>query len=157
VLAMTAPLLPAEAPKHLLGIGEVDDLLGGIALGLDVFDCAVPTRLSRHGVALAPSPDTRWRLDMRKGRWVGDREPLVEGCPCTTCRRHDRDYVSYLSRAEELTAVRLIVIHNLTYMRELTTHARTAIATGRFDSYRAAVLGGEAPWSAIRCFCGPVP
>ncbi|HEX3043009.1 MAG TPA: tRNA guanosine(34) transglycosylase Tgt [Solirubrobacterales bacterium] len=148
VLAMTAPLLPAEAPKHLLGIGEVDDLLGGIALGLDVFDCAVPTRLSRHGVALAPSPETRWRLDMRKGGWVGNREPLVEGCPCTTCQRHDRDYVSYLSRAEELTAVRLIVIHNLTYMHELTTHARAAIQTGTFDSYRAAVLNGRAPWNA---------
>ncbi|HEY0318553.1 MAG TPA: tRNA guanosine(34) transglycosylase Tgt [Solirubrobacterales bacterium] len=148
VLAMTAPLLPEEAPKHLLGIGEVDDLLGGIALGLDVFDCAVPTRLSRHGVALAPSPETRFRLDMRKGRWVGDREPLVEGCPCPACRRHDRDYISYLSRAEELTAVRLIVLHNLTYMRELTTRARAAIQAGRFDAYRAAVLAGAPPWAA---------
>jgi len=148
VLAMTAPLLPVEAPKHLLGIGEVDDLLGGIALGLDVFDCAVPTRLSRHGVALAPSPETRWRLDMRKGKWVGDREPLVEGCPCTTCQRHDRDYVSYLSRAEELTAVRLIVIHNLTYMRELTTHARAAIHAGTFNNYRSAILSGATPWAA---------
>lgn len=148
VLAMTAPLLPEEAPKHLLGIGEVDDLLGGVALGLDVFDCAVPTRLARHGVALAPSPETRWRLDMRKGRWVGDRRPLVEGCPCPACRRHDRDYVSYLSRAEELTAVRLIVLHNLTYMRELTTHARAAIETGTFDAYRTAVLAGHPPWAA---------
>ncbi|HET7445074.1 MAG TPA: tRNA guanosine(34) transglycosylase Tgt [Solirubrobacterales bacterium] len=148
VLALTAPLLPEAAPKHLLGIGEVDDLLGGIALGLDVFDCAVPTRLARHGVALAPSPETRWRLDLRKGGWIGDRNPLVEGCPCRACRHHDRDYVSYLSRAEELTAVRLIVIHNLTYMRELTTHARTAIEAGRFDAYRAAVLAGTAPWDA---------
>ena len=148
VLAMTAPLLPEEAPKHLLGIGEVDDLLGGIALGLDVFDCAVPTRLARHGVALAPSPETRWRLDMRKGTWVGAREPLVEGCPCPACRRHDRDYISYLSRAEELTAVRLIVLHNLTYMHELTTHARTAIEAGTFDSYRSAILAGTPPWAA---------
>ncbi len=148
VLAMTVPLLPEHAAKHLLGIGEVDDLLGGIALGLDVFDCAVPTRLARHGVALGPSPDTRWRLDLRKGRWVGDREPIVAGCPCPTCQRHDRDYVSYLSRAEELTAVRLIVLHNLVYMRELTDHARRAIAAGRFDAYRAAVLAGTAPWSA---------
>jgi queuine tRNA-ribosyltransferase len=147
VLAMTAPLLPEAAPKHLLGIGEVDDLLGGIALGLDVFDCAVPTRLARHGVALAPSPETRWRLDMRKGRWVGDRDPLVEGCPCPACQRHDRDYISYLSRAEELTAVRLIVLHNLTYMRELTTHARAAIQAGTFDSYRAAILSGATPWA----------
>jgi queuine tRNA-ribosyltransferase len=148
VLAFTAPLLPEEAPKHLLGIGEVDDLLGGIALGLDVFDCAVPTRLARHGVALAPSPETRWRLDMRKGKWVGNREPLVEGCPCPACQRHDRDYVSYLSRAEELTAVRLIVQHNLTYMHQLTTHARAAIKKGTFDTYRAAVLAGASPWAA---------
>ncbi|HEX2392900.1 MAG TPA: tRNA guanosine(34) transglycosylase Tgt [Solirubrobacterales bacterium] len=148
VLALTAPLLPEAAPKHLLGIGEVDDLLGGIALGLDIFDCAVPTRLSRHGVALAPSPGTRFRLDLRKGRWVGDRAPIVPGCPCSTCQRHDRDYVSYLSRAEELTAIRLIVIHNLTYMRELTRGARAAIQAGRFDSYRAAILAGQAPWEA---------
>jgi len=148
VLAMTAPLLPEEAAKHLLGIGEVDDLLGGVALGLDVFDCAVPTRLSRHGVALAPSPETRWRLDLRKAGWVGDRRPLVEGCPCRTCQHHDRDYVSYLSRAEELTGVRLIVVHNLTYMRELTQGARAAIIAGRFGAYRAAVLAGTAPWDA---------
>jgi len=148
VLAFTAPLLPEEAAKHLLGIGEVDDLLGGIALGLDVFDCAVPTRLARHGVALAPSPDTRWRLDLRKGRWVGDRRPMVEGCPCPACTRHDRDYISYLSRGEELTAVRLIVLHNLTYMRELTTHARRAIEEQRFEQYRAAVLAGSPPWTA---------
>jgi queuine tRNA-ribosyltransferase len=148
VLAMTAPLLPEEAPKHLLGIGEVDDLLGGIALGLDVFDCAVPTRLARHGVALAPDPEKRFRLDMRKGTWVGNREPLVAGCPCPACQHHDRDYVSYLSRAEELTAVRLIVLHNLTYMHQLTTHARTAIEAGTFESYRAAILTGSSPWDA---------
>ncbi|HTR76125.1 MAG TPA: tRNA guanosine(34) transglycosylase Tgt [Solirubrobacterales bacterium] len=148
VLAMTAPLLPEAAAKHLLGIGEIDDLLGGVALGLDIFDCAVPTRLARHGVALAPSPETRWRLDMRKGRWVGDRSPLVDGCPCPACTRHDRDYISYLSRAEELTAVRLIVLHNLTYMRELTTYARAAIVAGRFDAYREAILSGATPWTA---------
>ncbi len=148
VLALTAPLLPEAAPVHLLGIGEVDDLLGGIALGLDVFDCAVPTRLARHGVALAPDPDKRWRLDLRKSGWVGNREPLVDGCPCPACQRHDRDYISYLSRAEELTAVRLIVLHNLTYMHELTTHARAAIKAGTFDTYRATVLAGASPWDA---------
>jgi queuine tRNA-ribosyltransferase len=148
VLAMIAPLLPEPAPKHLLGIGEVDDLLGAIALGLDVFDCAVPTRLARHGVALAPDPEKRFRLDMRKGGWVGDREPLVAGCPCPACQRHDRDYVSYLSRAEELTAVRLLVLHNLTYMHQLTRHARAAIEAGSFAAYRTAVLAGSSPWDA---------
>jgi queuine tRNA-ribosyltransferase len=157
VLAITAPLLPEAAPKHLLGIGEVDDLLGAVALGLDLFDCAVPTRLARHGVALAPDPGRRFRLDLRKGGWVGDREPIVAGCPCPACRRHDRDYLSYLSRAEELTAVRLIVLHNLTYMHQLTAHARTAIESGRFEAYRAAVLAGATPWDAIRCSSSPGP
>jgi queuine tRNA-ribosyltransferase len=150
VLAMTAPLLPEEAPKHLLGIGEVDDLLAGIALGLDVFDCAVPTRLARHGVALAPLPERRFRLDLRKAGWEGDRDPLVEGCPCPACQRHDRDYISYLSRAEELTAVRLLCLHNLTYMHELTTHARAAIAAGTYSAYASAILAGASPWAAGR-------
>jgi queuine tRNA-ribosyltransferase len=149
VLAMTVPLLPADAPKHLLGIGEVDDLIVGIGLGLDVFDCAVPTRLARHGGALVPDPERRFRIDLRKAGWEGDREPLVEGCPCPACRNHDRDYLSYLSRAEELTAVRLLCLHNLTYMRELVSRAREAIVAGEFESYSAAVLAGAAPWAAI--------
>jgi queuine tRNA-ribosyltransferase len=148
VLAMTAPLLPEEAPKHLLGIGEVDDLLAGIALGLDVFDCAVPTRLARHGSALVPDPENRFRLDLRKAGWEGDRRPIVEGCPCSACSNHDRDYLSYLSRAEELTAVRLLCLHNLTYMHELVSHARDAITAGVFASYTRAVLAGAAPWAA---------
>ena len=76
VLDATVPHLPAEAPKHLLGIGEPDDLVEGIARGIDLFDCAVPTRLARHGMALAPLPDTRYRFDVRRadlaadgGRW----------------------------------------------------------------------------------------
>jgi len=149
VLGFTAPLLPEEAPKHLLGIGEVDDLLAGIALGLDVFDCAVPTRLARHGVALAPTPETRFRIDLRKAGWVGDRNPIVDGCPCPACRHHDRDYLSYLSRAEELTAVRLLCLHNLTYMHKLTTAARKAIVNGSLNSYTAEILAGRTPWQAV--------
>jgi queuine tRNA-ribosyltransferase len=147
VLAMTAPLLPEEAPKHLLGIGEVDDLLAGIALGLDVFDCAVPTRLARHGVALIPDPGNRFRLDLRKAGHEGAREPIVAGCPCPACSNHDRDYLSYLSRAEELTAVRLICLHNLTYLHELVTRARTAIEAATFAEYSTALLAGSAPWA----------
>jgi queuine tRNA-ribosyltransferase len=151
VLALTAPLLPEEAPKHLLGIGEVDDLLNGIGLGLDVFDCAVPTRLARHGGALVPEPQSRFRADLRKAGWEGHREPLVEGCPCPACVSHDRDYVSYLSRAEELTAVRLLCLHNLTYMRALVEGARSAIEAGEFEAYRARILAGESPFAPIRC------
>jgi queuine tRNA-ribosyltransferase len=149
VLGMTAPLLPPEAPKHLLGIGEVDDLLDGIALGLDIFDCAVPTRLARHGVAIVPDPANRFRLNLRNAGFEGDRRPLVEGCPCPACTIHDRDYISYLSRAQELTAVRLLVLHNLTYLERLMAGARAAIGTGSFAGYREAVLErATAPWGA---------
>jgi queuine tRNA-ribosyltransferase len=143
-------MLPQDAPKHLLGIGEVDDLMAGIALGIDVFDCAVPTRLARHGSALVPAPESRFRLDLRRSGFAGDSAPVVEGCPCPACQNHDRDYISYLSRAEELTAVRLLCLHNLTYLRELMTRARSAIAAGSFAEYAAAVLAGSAPW-AIPC------
>lgn len=146
VLELTAPLLPQRAPKHLLGIGDVDDLLAGIALGLDVFDCAIPTRLARHGTALVPDPENRFRLDLRKAGWEGNREPIADGCPCPACRHHDRDYLSYLSRAEELTAVRLLCLHNLTYIHELVANARTAIEAGNLSSYTTAVMKGTAPW-----------
>jgi queuine tRNA-ribosyltransferase len=145
VLELTAPLLPTDAPKHLLGIGDIDDLLTGIALGLDLFDCAIPTRLARHGTALVPDPENRFRLDLRKD-WAGNRGPIVDGCPCPACRNHDRDYLSYLSRAEELTAVRLLCLHNLTYLQELIAHARRAITAGTLASYTGAVSNGVAPW-----------
>jgi queuine tRNA-ribosyltransferase len=148
VLGMTVPQLPAGAPKHLLGIGEVDDLLAGIGLGIDLFDCAVPTRLARHGVALGPLPEARFRLDLRKADAAGDRRPLVEGCPCAACARYDRDYLNYLSRSEELTAVRLLCLHNLTYVERLVAGAREAIAAGGFGGYAEAVLAGAAPWQA---------
>lgn len=148
VLELTVPLLPAAAPKHLLGIGEPDDLLDGIALGIDLFDCAVPTRLGRHGSALAPVPGERFRLDVRSAALERDTGPLVEGCPCPACERHTRAYLHYLSRAEELTAVRLLTLHNLTYLERLVRGAREAIAGGRFEQFRRASLDGAAPWVA---------
>ena len=148
VLEATMPHLPADAPKHLLGIGEVDDLLMGIGLGIDVFDCAVPTRLARHGVALAPEPDARFRIDLAKGRYADADEPLVEGCPCEACRRHSRAYLHYLAKAKELTGARLLTLHNLTYMERLTAGARNAIAAGAYEAYAAAVMGGLTPWAA---------
>jgi queuine tRNA-ribosyltransferase len=150
VLDMTLPRLPPDATKHLLGVGEVDDFVAGVERGIDVFDCAVPTRLSRHGVALAPLPEQRWRLDVRKPDNEGDERPLVEGCPCTACRHHDRDYLNYLSRSQELTAVRLLAIHNLTYMERLAAGVRDAIAAGNYSDYSSAILSGATPWDATK-------
>jgi queuine tRNA-ribosyltransferase len=148
VLDMTLAGLPAEAPKHLLGIGEPDDLLEGIARGIDSFDCAVPTRLGRHGMALAPRPASRFRFDLRNRREAGEHGPLVEGCPCPACARLSRGYVHYLSRAEELSGVRLITLHNLVYTEAIVSRARRAIAAAGFEAYRAAVLAGATPWEA---------
>ena len=148
VLGFTAPRLPAEAPRHLLGIGEVDDLLAGIGLGIDLFDCAIPTRLARHGVALAPEPEGRFRIDLDKARYAEDDSPIVEGCPCEACRGYSRAYLHYLARAKELTGARLLTLHNLTYMAQLTEHARKAIEAGTYVAYSDAVLGGAAPWTA---------
>jgi queuine tRNA-ribosyltransferase len=146
VIAMTVPHLPEAAPRHLLGIGEPDDLLAGIAAGIDLFDCAVPTRLARHGMALAPLAESRFRFDVRKASLAEDRGPLVRGCPCPACAAHTRAYVHFLSRAEELTAVRLLTLHNLTYLERVVRGARKALSEGRFAAYRAALLRGAAPW-----------
>jgi queuine tRNA-ribosyltransferase len=148
VLALTAPMLPVDAPKHLLGIGEPDDLLAGIALGIDVFDCAVPTRLARHGMALAPLPEARFRFDLTKPALATDQAPLVEGCPCPTCAVHTRAYLHYLTRAEAPTAARLLTLHNLAFLERVVAGAREAIAGGAYEAYRADVMGGAAPWSA---------
>jgi queuine tRNA-ribosyltransferase len=146
VLEVTVPHLAEDWPRHLLGIGEPDDLLEGIGRGLDLFDCAVPTRLARHGMALAPLPAQRFRFDVRRPAFADDEGPLVEGCPCAACQRHTRAYVHYLSREEELTGARLLTLHNLTFLERLTRGAREAIHAARFPSYREAVLGGAAPW-----------
>ena len=148
VLGFTVPLLPEATPKHLLGIGEPDDLLEGIGLGIDVFDCAVPTRLARHGMALGPLPGKRFRFDIRRGAHALEREPLVEGCPCPTCAHHSRAYLHYLARAEEATAGRLITLHNLAYLESLVRGAREAIAARRYGEYRKAVEAGARPWDA---------
>jgi queuine tRNA-ribosyltransferase len=148
VLALTSPLLPAEAPRHLLGIGEPDDLVEGIAHGVDLFDCAVPTRLARHGMALAPLPGERFRFDVGRAPHAEASAPLVDGCPCPTCGSYSRAYLHYLTRAREMTAVRLLTIHNLAFLERLVAGAREAIGAAAFGAYRSAVLAGAAPWDA---------
>ena len=96
-------------------------------IGIDLFDCAIPTRLARHGTALAPEPEGRFRIDLAKGRYADDDAPIVEGCPCEACRRHTRAYLHYLARHKDLTGTRLLTLHNLTYMQALVEGARRAI------------------------------
>jgi queuine tRNA-ribosyltransferase len=147
VLGFTVPLLPTEAPRHLLGIGEVDDLLAGIGMGIDLFDCAIPTRLARHGTALAPEPSGRFRIDLTKAAYADDDAPVVDGCPCEACSNHTRAYLHYLARNKDLTGTRLLTLHNLGYMQALVAGAREAIGEGSYGAYASSVLGGAAPWA----------
>jgi queuine tRNA-ribosyltransferase len=136
-----------ERPRHLLGIGDVDDLVRGVALGIDTFDCAMPTRIGRHGMAVVPDPSKRWRMDLAKGRFRNADEPLLEGCPCPTCAQgYSRAYVHYLLRAREQTAMRLLTIHNLVYLQRLMASLRDAIDAGRLAEASQAVWDGAPPW-----------
>ena len=138
-------LVPGR-PRHLLGIGEVDDLIACVELGIDTFDCAMPTRLGRHGVALVPEPQSRWRVDLVKSRWQRSPEPILAGCPCPACAAgHSRAYLHYLLRAKELTGVRLVTLHNLSFIGRLMETLRGAIEDGRLGEVAAELRGGAAP------------
>ena len=135
-----------DRPRHLLGIGDVDDLIVGVQQGIDTFDCAMPTRLARHGVAVVPDPAERWRVDLIKSRWRQSREPLIEGCPCPTCTAgFTRGYLHYAFRAGESTGPRLLTLHNLSFIARLMERLRSAIDEHRLAETVTALLDGAAP------------
>ncbi|MBV9604328.1 MAG: tRNA guanosine(34) transglycosylase Tgt [Solirubrobacterales bacterium] len=138
--------LAPDRPRHLLGIGDVDDLIAGVELGIDTFDCALPTRLGRHGVALVPAPDSGWRVDLVKGRWRSAPEPILDGCGCPACAGgFSRAYLHYLLRARELTGLRLVTLHNLWFIARLMEDLRAGVDAGRLPEVVAALRGGAAP------------
>jgi queuine tRNA-ribosyltransferase len=131
-------------PRHLLGIGEVDDLIRGVELGIDTFDCAMPTRLGRHGTALVPERENRWRVDLKKAQWRESEEPLVEGCECPACAQGlSRAYLSYLARAGELTGARLLTMHNLAFLAWLMKDLRQGILDGDLGNVAREWRAGE--------------
>jgi len=150
--------LAPDRPRHLLGIGDVDDLIAGVEFGIDTFDCAIPTRLGRHGVALVPDPDRRWRVDLVKSRWRRSEEPILDGCPCPTCvTGYSRAYIHYLLRAHELTGLRLVTIHNLSYIARLMADLRAAVDAGRLPEVAASLRAGAAPGRASTPATGSAP
>jgi queuine tRNA-ribosyltransferase len=149
VVAWTTPeldRLAPERPRHLLGIGDILGLIRGVELGIDTFDCAIPTRLGRHGVALVPDPAAAWRLDLAKGRWRESTDVILEGCSCPACSGgFTRAYLHYLLRAREITALRLVTLHNLTFVARLMQDLRTAIDDARLPAVAAALRSGASP------------
>ena len=146
--AWAAPLLPAERPRYFMGIGDAEGILRVIGAGIDLFDCVLPTRTARTGSALVSSG----RLNLKNARFARDPRPLEEGCGCPACKRFSRAYVRHLINQEELLGLRLLSLHNLHFLLELTAGARAAIERGELEPYTADRLsrlaGGpqEDPW-----------
>ena len=139
-LAATAALLPQDRPRYLMGVGDPVGLIEGIARGVDMFDCVLPTRLGRTGSALVPGG----RINLRNAAFAQDEAPLVEGCTCPACAGFSRAYIRHLVTQSEISGLRLLTIHNLHTLLDLAARARAAIAVGRFEQLRLEVSAGVA-------------
>ncbi len=132
ILTHTAPGMPADKPRYLMGVGTPEDLIEAIAAGIDMFDCVLPTRNARNGWLFTRYGDVK----LRNSRYRADTAPLDETCGCPTCRRFSRSYLHHLQRVNEILGARLNTVHNLYYYLDLMRKARAAIVTERFGEFR---------------------
>ena len=165
LLGITTPLLPAHKPRYLMGVGSPEDLLAGIALGVDMFDCSFPTRIARNGALLTPNG----RVNIHNAQYKTAAGPVLDGCDCDTCARFSAAYLHHLFNARELQAYQLASIHNLRFMVRLAEQARAAIVAGAFAAFKATFDAGftatdpavraaqKAKWEAARQRKGAPP
>jgi len=134
--AWAAALLPQAKPRYFMGIGDPEGILEVIERGVDMFDCVLPTRTARTGSALT------WegRLNLRNAAFARDPRPLDEACTCPACTRFTRGYIRHLINQQELLGLRLLSLHNLRFLLELTAKARAAIEDGRFPAFKTEAL-----------------
>jgi queuine tRNA-ribosyltransferase len=147
VLAHLDPILPAEKPRYLMGVGTPEDILEAVARGVDMFDCVLPTRNGRNGQLFTSAG----RLSIRNARFRDDARPPDPDCACYTCRHHSRAYLRHLHLAGEMSAATLMTIHNLAFYLDTLRRIGQSIRLGRFAQFRAEMLrqlaapGDEAP------------
>jgi queuine tRNA-ribosyltransferase len=139
VLAHTAPRLPEDRPRYLMGMGTPEDLIEAVLAGVDMFDCVLPTRNARNGWLYTRHGDVK----IRNARWRDDPAPLDAQCACTTCRNFSRAYLHHLQKAKEILGARLNTLHNLHYYQELMRELRAAIEDGRLAATAARLLEGR--------------
>jgi queuine tRNA-ribosyltransferase len=132
VLETMTPLLPASSPRYLMGVGTPEDIVEGVRLGVDMFDCVMPTRNARNGMLFT----SRGSIQIKNSAYADDPAPVEEGCSCYTCRRFSRAYLRHLFMARELLAYRLNTLHNLHYYLTLMAAIRQAIEGARFEAWR---------------------
>ena len=131
VLGHTAPRLPASKPRYLMGVGTPEDLVAGVAAGIDMFDCVMPTRNARNGWLFTRFGD----LKLRNARYRDDERPIDAGCGCYACRHFSRAYLHHLQKVNEILGARLATIHNLHFYLSLMAQMRAAIEAGEFDAF----------------------
>ena len=136
MVEVCAPLIPRTLPRYLMGVGFPDDLIEGVRRGIDLFDCVAPTRMGRDGTAFTPDG----KVQIRRAGHRSDRRPLVEGCGCPCCTRYDRAYLRHLFVSEEMLGLRLLALHNLTFLLDVMRDARLALSEGTFESWSEAWL-----------------
>lgn len=141
VLDLLDALLPEDKPRYLMGLGTTQDLIEGVARGVDIFDCVWPTRLARHHAALT----REGRLNLVSADYRRDARPIESGCRCYTCRHFSRGYLRHLVQAREMLAATLLSIHNLHLLMDLMQEMRVAIAEERFGQMIAQWRSGAAP------------
>ncbi len=135
VLDHTCPALPADRPRYLMGVGRPEDLVEGVARGVDMFDCVMPTRNARNGHLFT----SHGVLKIRNARYQKDTRPIDENCDCYTCRNYSRAYLRHLHRCNEILGHRLATIHNLHYYQTLMRQLREAIEANRFETTATAL------------------
>lgn len=131
----TAPLLPQDKPRYLMGVGTPADIVAGIEAGIDMFDCVLPTRNARNGTLFT----SLGRVNIKRAEYAEDDSPLDPNCDCYTCRTFTKAYLRHLYVSRELLSYRLNSLHNLAYFVSLAKGARQAVTEGRFTGYKARV------------------
>lgn len=134
VLEYTVPLLPADKPRYLMGVGSPDALIEGVIRGIDMFDCVLPTRVARNGTVMT----TEGRLVIKSARYARDFGPLDPHCNCYVCRNYTRAYIRHLIKADEILGIRLTTYHNLAFLLNLMAEIRRAIREDRLLDFRDA-------------------
>ncbi len=132
-LAAAIGELPADQPRYLMGVGDPVSIIEAVALGVDMFDCVLPTRLARHATLLTDSG----RMNIKRSEYATDDGPIDPDCPCSTCQRHSRGYLRHLATLREPVAATLCTVHNLTWILTFVGRIRAAIEAGTLDELRA--------------------
>jgi queuine tRNA-ribosyltransferase/7-cyano-7-deazaguanine tRNA-ribosyltransferase len=136
VLNWTVPLLDENKPKHLLGIGEVDDIFNSVEQGIDLFDCVIPTKWARHGTGFT----FKGRINLRSSKYLNDKKPIDFECRCNICRKYSRSYLCHLIREKEIYSIMLLAEHNIFWILNLFKEIRKAIFNGNFRDLKRKIL-----------------